>query len=589
MSTAVTTRSYSNLRDGANLAETVLTSLHVQKSGISHLGDLPLEDVRGTECQPLFVPGLTMHDGSRHDCVFTADMSNNVYCFDANTFKQLWKQTLGHPVVVDKTLDMYLINPSWGILGTPVINVSTKTLYVVVFSSPDGKIADNAYHLHCLSLIDGSAQAPKLALNGATYQPPGGLPKFTLGQVPRKQRPGLVFDSRNGHDTVFIAFGSFAESAPTNQGWVIAVDVTGLKPSIAAAWTSSAKFEGGGIWMGGQGLSMDHNGFLHGMTGNGAFSPPTDFGECFFKLQYTPKTATKAASLNCVDWWSPFSDTGRVGDDPTLAHPSLIAGRARPTGTTNASSNMNGADDEDLGSGGPLLVPASITGFTKDCIIGAGKDGIAYVLDMNNMGKTQNADFAPGKIAGNYAKLLSPPYGFTYFPAGIDIAPTDLSTIPTQFGGYTHHQHSTPVCYKSPDHGFMLFTQGENGPVRAFRLNADFTITYLATGNEVASAGMLAPGGMPGGMMTLSANGTKPDTAVLWVLMPLNDDANKRIVQGRLVAYGANWIAPGGQLVKIWDSLDWNIVFKHNKFNVPTCANGKVFVPTYDGRIMVFG
>jgi hypothetical protein len=585
--TAVVTRSYSTLRDGANLAESVLTALHVQKLGISHLGDLALQDARGTEGQPLVVPGLTMQDHVKHDCVFTADMSNNVYAFDTNTFHQLWKRNVGDPVVVTRADDMYLINPTWGILSTPVIDPATNTLYCVSLGSPSGKMADGLYHLHSLSLIDGSDQAPPLLLNDATYQPPDGLPRSQLGKVPRKQRPGLVFDSRDGHDTVFIAFGSFAESAPTNQGWVIACDVTGLRPSVATAWTTSSRFEGSGIWMGGQGLSMDNAGFLYGMTGNGAFSPPTDLGECFFKLKYTPRTEAAAASITCVDWWSPFSDTGRVGADPTISDISQI--RARPTGPTNASSNMNGADDEDLGSGGPLLIPASLSGFDKDCIIGAGKDGIAYVLDMNAMGKTQPADFAPARIAGNYAKLLTPPYGFTYFPAGIDLSPANLASIPTQFGGFTHHQHSTPVCYKSPDHGLMLFTQGENGPVRAFSLNPDFSITFLATGNEVASAGMQSPGGMPGGMMTLSANGDTPDTAVLWCLMPLDDDANKRIVQGRLVAYGANWIAPGGQLVKIWDSLDWNIQFKHSKFNVPTCANGKLFVPSYDGRIMVFG
>ncbi len=41
--------------------------------------------------------------------------------------------------------------------------------------------------------------------------------------------------------------------------------------------------------------------------------------------------------------------------------------------------------------------------------------------------------------------------------------------------------------------------------------------------------------------------------------------------------------------MKIWDSQDWNIAFAHNKFNIPTCANGKLYVPTYDARILVFG
>jgi hypothetical protein len=135
----------------------------------------------------------------------------------------------------------------------------------------------------------------------------------------------------------------------------------------------------------------------------------------------------------------------------------------------------------------------------------------------------------------------------------------------------------------------MVFTQGENSPVRAFKLNADATLTYLACGNEIASAGMAPPGGMPGGMMVLSCNGQGTNTGVLWVAMPLNGDANKHIVQGRFVAYAANWISNGTTLIKIWDSADWGVNYMHAKFAIPCVANGKVFLPSYDGRVLVLG
>jgi hypothetical protein len=92
---------------------------------------------------------------------------------------------------------------------------------------------------------------------------------------------------------------------------------------------------------------------------------------------------------------------------------------------------------------------------------------------------------------------------------------------------------------------------------------------------------------MPGGMMTLSCSGPNTNTAVLWVTIPTGN-ANNSITDGRLVAYGANW-DNNGVLVKIWDSFDWNITFKFCKFNPPCCINGKVYVATYDARIMVFG
>ena len=40
----------------------------------------------------------------------------------------------------------------------------------------------------------------------------------------------------------------------------------------------------------------------------------------------------------------------------------------------------------------------------------------------------------------------------------------------------------------------------------------------------------------------------------------------------------------------LWDSkrIPGN-TFSHNKFGVPVVANGKVYVPTYDGRVDVYG
>jgi hypothetical protein len=180
---------------------------------------------------------------------------------------------------------------------------------------------------------------------------------------------------------------------------------------------------------------------------------------------------------------------------------------------------------------------SSLTGYNFSAIIGAGKDGIAYTVNMDKMGQTQNADFAPGKTDGNFAKLLAPPYNFTDYLGGFNSVKNPM-TIPGGYGGIPSTSIRTPVIYKSPDHGWMLFTQGENSPVRAFKLNADATLTYLACGQRVASN---ATNGMPGGMLSLSCSGQGTNTGILWSLMPLNGDANRTVVQGRLVLYGANW------------------------------------------------
>src|SRR6185437_7970072 len=137
----------------------------------------------------------------------------------------------------------------------------------------------------------------------------------------------------------------------------------------------------------------------YAMTANGAFDPPTDFGNSFIKLKYTPPTAGAPGKIECVDWWTPYSDAGVAGLDPTLPSPNAIQAVAdsmmvMPVNAMNmgmtadmamgSPTNQRGAYDIDLGSGGPLLVPKSLSGFGHNVLIGAGKTGIAYVVNADN-------------------------------------------------------------------------------------------------------------------------------------------------------------------------------------------------------------
>lgn len=584
------TRGFNNHRTGCNLQETTLTPDGVRSRGIRHLFDINIPgDARGVEAQPLVVPGLVMVDGLQRDVLFAATMNNDVIAYDVSpdvvTEKVLWLQHLANPVLSNRQADVWGIADRWGILSTPVIDPVDGVIYAVTMSSPDGTFGHTDFQLHEMRLTDGRQESKPLDLSTATYAPGHGLPVQVFGKVARKQRPGLLLDRRNGRTTVFIAFGSFNEDADTNQGWVLACDVTDGVMSVAAAWTSTARYPGGGIWMAGGGLAMDDDGCVLGMTGNGGFDGVTDFGECFFKLKYTPRTGGVPARLECVDWFSPYSDTGLEGFDPTLADVSLSPGAAEPK--SDAASNMNSSYDTDLGSGAPAYFAKEATGYGKDAIIGAGKLGIGYVVDAGQMGRTQLASFAPGRIQREvYGALLSPPIALTFDGVGIDCAPTDLSKHNPMPFGYTQHLHSQVIPFVSNDHGPMILLNGENGPVRAFKFNADYTLTYLGCGAEIASEGMAAPGGMPGGCATVSANG-KSD-GILWVTQPVRDDANKRIVAGRLIAYAANWFV-NGSMVRLWSSEEWNVPLVHNKFCPPIAINGRVYVSTYDAKISVFG
>jgi hypothetical protein len=418
--------------------------------------------------------------------------------------------------------------------------------------------------MHTLKISDGTHVKKPLSLEGATYHPGHGLPVQKFFGAARKQRAGLLMTNIAGRKTIFIACGTVLEVAGSARGWVIACDVA--TNTVGAAWAATARYSGGGIWMAGQGMSADHQGYLYALTGNGSFDGVTEFGECFVKLQYSPPTTANPGSFTVADWWSPFSDSGRAGGDQTVDHITRDIG--------------GGWDDMDLGSGGVSVIP------WLGLVVGAGKDGVLYVLDQNNMGKTVPADFADP--AGNYAKLKAAPIWFTYYPGdGVNAAPQKFQDLNFLSNGRTHHEHSTPVVFRSPNHGTMLYCWGENGNLRAWTIDNTGQAKYLGCSSEVASPeSPVPPGGMPGGMLCLSANGSAD--GIIWACVPMRD-ANKQISPGVLYAYDASNLGTfsdgSGSLERLWTSPQYTF----NKFNVPVVSGGKVFVPTYDGRVDVYG
>lgn len=593
----VLTRAYDTCRSGANLQETKLTRAFVRQHGVRVLARLPLPgDARGTEGQPLVVPGLTMPDGLVHNVIFIATMANDVYAFDFDTYDLLWMRRIAHPIPNTRAYDMYLINDHWGILGTPVIDADAGVIWVVAMQSPTGSFTNSTHRLLGLELTTGATVGSTL-LSAATYQPPDGLALQKMGAVPRKQRCGLALDVRQDgstlRKTLFVANGSFIESAETNQGWLTAVDVTNpVAPTLEASITTTARGQGGGIWMGGQApIIHPDEGYIGITVGNGDFDGNTDFGESVVKYVYHPPSSGQPAKFEVQGNFTPYTDTGRVYGAKAQTQPRLSALDKSPD--KPKPSNMDSASDEDLNSGGPLLITKAMSGLPMDLIIVCGKDGIGYVFDAETWPSMQPSDFAPATIAAKvYARALWIGW-LTYYNPGASPTPTDLSTIPTTYADRTHHLHGTCLFYKSSKNGPTLFCWGENGNLRVWRINADGSLSYLACSAEMASPqAPVPPGGMPGGMMTLAANGAMPGTALIYASVPYGD-ANKTITNGRFLIYdaenfaafddGSGWIQP------IWDSQNWGIAYLHNKFNQPTVTGGKILLPSYDGTVLVLG
>ena len=606
MAFAVLTRSYDNARSGANTQE---SGLHpdVVSHGLRKLFSLQLDpgDDPRLEAQPLIVPGVQIGDGKTHTVAYVCTMSNSVYAFDADTGAKLWPKpvNLGKPINGSKsndvhgnnTIDSHRINKLWGILSTPVVDIEAQTLFVVSWSVRDGSATDtvdprngpnNTIHrLHALKLTDGSPRpgspveiAPTAkAKNGSTisFTSVRQKQRASLLLVPLRQATGLT-----DRKTVYVGCGQTQESLAGTHGWLVAFDADTLRPSGAVCTSPNGK--GAGIWQAGQGPSADSKGNVYAMTGNGTWADGTDFAESFIKLTHVPPTSATPGGLIVADFFTPFRDQDR--------------GQGVP-------ANVRGVtfDDQDLGSAAPLVLD------DKDIVLGAGKDGVLYVLNKANMGKAFR-DFNNPVSKPDLTKLKSPPIFFTFFPgAGRDAGDESfLDTLVLREGlrqDKTHHLHASPLCWNSPDLGTMLFCWGENANLRAWTIDAAGKVTFQAMSHEEASAFSANPGGMPGGLLTLSADGANKHTGVVWATVPLkglssgqdnNGDANLHVVEGLLFAFDATDFGtnPGGSkfLKMLWNShmIPGN-TFHFSKFCPPVVADGKVYVTTYDGRVDVYG
>jgi outer membrane protein assembly factor BamB len=437
--------------------------------------------------------------------------------------------------------------------------------------------------LNALRLRDGQLRHQPLTLAASMVNSAGETIRLNPVQ---KQRAALLLVPLRGkaaapnHKMLYVAFTGAEEMpqgatpATVNHGWVLAIDVTRWQQ--AASWNVTPSSFGGGIWQGAQGPAADEDGNVYVLTGNGGwlstaggiqdFNGKTDFSESFVRLLFKPGPPS---SLTVADWFSPFLDSRRHNFSAAEVAPF-------PKGYDYT--------DQDISSSGAMLPPGTTL------LLGGGKDGVLYVLDRTHL----------GQVMGDYRALKAPPQFVTWVPdASIpsygNASPTGNLDFRPAVGVKTHHLHGTPVFWNSAQHGPMLFVWGENERLRAWGLSAAGALTPLAHGAEFASAALASAtsqnlGGMPGGMLTLSANGDHG--GIVWATAPVDQDANRAPVPGVVRAYDAenfdtvNRNADGTPRLRLlWSAAG----FTYSKFCPPIVADGQLFVPTYDGRIDVYG
>jgi hypothetical protein len=336
-------------RTGVNPNETILTPSNVNMATFGKKFVLPVDGQIYT--QPLYVPNMAIPGKGTHNVVYIATENDSVYAFDADTLQApLWQVSFLSagvtPVPAFPDADSHTIQPQIGITGTPVIDPTTNTLYVVA----ETKVVAGPtyfYHLHALDITTGAEKlggpvAINASVPGTATDAVNGV--LTLNPGVCLQRPGLALN--NG--VLYIAFGAHGDLVHPWHGWVVAYDPTTL--ALKWAWCTTPDSTGGSVWMTGSGIAIDPQGNLYVESGNGAIDIMTgghDVSMSVIKLDPTGKM---------VDWFAPHD-------------------------AVDLSNN-----DVDLASAGPMILP-DLTGAQPHLFIAGGKPGYMYLLDRDNLGQ----------------------------------------------------------------------------------------------------------------------------------------------------------------------------------------------------------
>lgn len=341
---SVTTFHNDGKRTGGNTAETVLTTANVNTSSFGKLFNLAVDDeIFG---QPLYVVGGV----AGKDAVYVGTASNTVYAFDAKAGgSPLWQKSLTPagarpPNHTDVGVggDGFCggsyndFRGNIGIVGTPVIDNASKTIYLVT------RTIENGTHftkLHALDIANGNARAGSPVTISASLSGTGdGGSTINFKSKTDAQRASLALVNGN----VYIPFASNCDVSPYH-GWVLGYNASSLAQVGKFAITRDGKR--GAIWAGGQGPSIDDSGNLIVATGNGDWNGTTNFGESIVKINAAAGGALSLGSFFTPSNWS----------------------------------SLNGGDT-DLGSGGVLIIP----GANK--AVQGGKDGQFHVVNTGSLG-----------------------------------------------------------------------------------------------------------------------------------------------------------------------------------------------------------
>ena len=351
----VTTWRNDHTLSGVNSQEYALAGQNVEPSKFGKLFSCPVDG--WVFAQPLWMANVQIK-GARHNIVFIATENDSLYAIDADGpgCKAVWSSQSVNLIPGDEKIapladlenDSFALGPVTGITGTPVIDPSSQTIYLVAVTEnkTTGTIIQR---LHAIDITTGRERrnSPvKIAtsVKGTGYDNANGTVAFAARM--QKQRASLLL--LNG--VVYICWAGYYDTDPYH-GWVLGYSASTL--AQVSVFNDTIDGRRGGIWMSGASPAADSQGNIYLGSGNGDFNANSqggrNYGDTFLKL-------STSGGLSVSDWFIPF-------DEMSLAK-----------------------HDKDLGSAGSLILPDQGQGPFPHLVLGCGKAGTLYVLNRDNFG-----------------------------------------------------------------------------------------------------------------------------------------------------------------------------------------------------------
>jgi hypothetical protein len=521
---AVLTRHNDNQRTGANLNETILNTSNVR---LGSFGKLFTRAVDGhIYAQPLYVPGVSIPNKGVHNVVYVATQHNSVYAFDAD-YPQisvpLWSVNLGPsaPVPAD--------------FGGRFGDYYDITVEVGITSTPVIDLGSNTLYVVTFNRDPVPPTCPCKyrhflhALDITSGVEKFGGPVQIAGSV-----PGVGADSSNGVVT-FDSHQQIQRSSLLLSNGVVYIAFAG--------YADTDPYHG---WLFGYNATTLAPVAVFNSTPNGIETPDDhNPGEGGIWQSGEGPSVDSAGYIYVATGNGSFdaNTTGGLdyGDSVLKLDPQNIQSGLLPVSDWFAPYNqiILAQNDLDLGSTGVLLIPG-----TPLLVVG-GKNGALYLIDRTNM---------------------------THYhgPGGPDLVVQTFKATPSIL-------FNSPVFWDRPS-GRLFYLWGLHAPLMAFSFDGSrFQETPVATGPTVANLAF------PGAALSLSANGSDPNTGIVW-----GSQAVQGSLQGVLRAYDASDISQ-----ELWnsdtDASGHDKVDAYVKFNPPTIANGKVYLGTTSNQLLVYG